>query len=215
MAGFFACIFLVDYSGSMTENSSTSLTLLGRLRDQPDDEISWQEFVTRYGKKINDWCIGWGLQPSDADDVTQTVLLEMAKQIKSFEYRPGGRFRSWLRTIAYRVWKRYAELRERHVAGSGSDHIMEMLNSVQARDDFLQELQDECDRNLLEDAMKLVEQRVEEHTWKAFLMTALQNVPGKDVASQLGIKIGTVYVAKNKVSKMIQEEVEFLDNMDA
>ena len=89
--------------------STTSLTMLARLRQTPHDAKSWQEFVRRYGKRINTWCVGRGLQQSDAEDVTQSVLLEIAKQMKDFEHRPDSRFRGWIKTIARRSWTRFVE----------------------------------------------------------------------------------------------------------
>ena len=53
-----------------TSDSVTSLTLLRRLRDSPDDQQSWEEFVDRYGGMIQGWCLSWGLQEADALDVT-------------------------------------------------------------------------------------------------------------------------------------------------
>jgi RNA polymerase sigma-70 factor (ECF subfamily) len=55
----------------------TSLTLLGRLRRDPKDQAAWSEFVARYRPRILQWCRGWGLQESDAQDVTQDVLLKL------------------------------------------------------------------------------------------------------------------------------------------
>ena len=60
--------------------SATSLTLLGRLRDAPNDPESWSQFVQRYGRVIEQWLRGWGLQEADAQDVKQNVLLALSKQ---------------------------------------------------------------------------------------------------------------------------------------
>ena len=46
--------------------SRTSVTLLGRLRSDPQDQVAWSDFVGRYGPKILQWCRGWGLQEFDA-----------------------------------------------------------------------------------------------------------------------------------------------------
>ena len=40
--------------------STTSLTLLGRLRLNPGDQDAWGEFVDRYGRKVYAWCRRWG-----------------------------------------------------------------------------------------------------------------------------------------------------------
>ncbi len=85
---------------SNTSESSTDLSLLSRVRDAADHD-AWREFVTRYGRRIFGWCRGWGLQEGDAEDVTQNVLLQVAKQMRNFRYDPTGRCRSWLRRVTY------------------------------------------------------------------------------------------------------------------
>ena len=78
-------------------------------------------FVDRYGRKIYAWCRHWGLQESDAQDVTQTVLLDLARQMANFVYRPTGSFRSWLKTIAHRTWCDYLDARRRTISGTSDD----------------------------------------------------------------------------------------------
>ncbi len=65
--------------------SETSLSLLKKLKLSPTDDGAWRDFVERYGGKIIGWCRYWGLQDADASDVTQTVLLKMAKNIGEFD----------------------------------------------------------------------------------------------------------------------------------
>ena len=192
-------------------DDTTSLSLLSRLRRSPDDPYTWDEFVARYGEMILLWCKRWGLQEADAQDVTQNVLLALSKQMKTFEYKADGRFRSWLKTIAYRAWCHFLENR-RKAGLAGSSAIDQMLASVEARDDFLAELEQECERNMLEDAMKLVEQRVQPATWEAFRRTALSAEPAARVGQDLSMSVLAVYRAKSRVQAMIQEEIQLLDS---
>src|SRR5215813_6156568 len=48
----------------------TSPTLIERVQTSPADREAWEEFVRRYQPMIRAWCVKWGLQASDADDVT-------------------------------------------------------------------------------------------------------------------------------------------------
>ena len=191
-------------------DSATSLTLLGRLRSNPDDIAAWDAFVDRYQPMIRRWCSQWQLQPADVDDVTQNVLLALSRQMKTFEYRASGRFRSWLKTIAYRAWCDFLEARRRQ-AVTGSEAVQQLLESAKAGEDFVKQIDDECNRALLEDAMGIVRQRVQTHTWKAFLMTAFDERSGKSVAEDLEMSILAVYRARSRVQEMIQEEFNRLD----
>jgi hypothetical protein len=58
--------------------SRTSITLIGRLRQDPRDQTAWGQFVERYRPGILGWCRRWGPQESD------------------FAYDPSRSFRGWL-----------------------------------------------------------------------------------------------------------------------
>lgn len=122
-------------------NSTTNLSLLAKLRSDPADQKSWREFVEYYGAKIYAWGLQWGLQPSDAQNMTQDVLVSLSKQMKRFEYKPGGRFRSWLKTVAYRAWVDFLEDRRKSGAVFANESLLETLASQEACDGFLAELE--------------------------------------------------------------------------
>jgi RNA polymerase sigma-70 factor (ECF subfamily) len=191
--------------------SKTSLTLLGRLRCNPGDQQAWSAFVERYGVKVYAWCRRWGLQEADARDVTQNVMLELARQMSGFEYKTGGSFRSWLKTIAYRAWCDFLTAHKRTPSENGADAILAQLAAPDAGDDLLRHLEEECERELLEEAMNRVRVRVQPHTWQAFVLTAVEGKSGAEAAGQLNMKPGTVWVARSKVQKMLQEEVQRLE----
>jgi RNA polymerase sigma-70 factor (ECF subfamily) len=188
-------------------DSSTRLSLLGRLRLTPTDQEAWSEFVERYGRQVYAWCRQWGLQEADAEDITQTVLADLARQMRTFEYDPSGRFRSWLRTIAHRAWCDLLDSRKAANTGSGDSAVRGLLYSVEAREDLLKHLDSECRRELLEAAMNHVRQRVESSTWEAFRLTAQEGLPGAETAERLGLQVAAVFKAKSRVQKMIREEV--------
>src|SRR6516164_6940150 len=148
--------------------SLTSESLLGRLRQGPDDQAAWGRFVERYGPMIYGWCRHWHLQEADAEDVTQNVLLILAENMRDFRYDPGGSFRAWLKTVAHNAWTKYAAQQRRSGQGSGSTNVQLSLQSIGARDDLAIRLEEEFDRELLDLAMLRVAQRVAGNTWKAF-----------------------------------------------
>jgi RNA polymerase sigma factor (sigma-70 family) len=193
------------------DDSSTRLSLLGRLRLTPTDEQAWSEFVERYGRQVYTWCRQWGLQEADAEDVTQNVLADLARQMRTFEYQPSGRFRSWLRTIAHRAWCDLLASRKAANTGSGDSAVLGILNSVEARDDLLKHLDAECEREVLEAAMNEVRQRVEANTWEAFRLTAQEGLAGAETAERLGLQVAAVFKAKSRVQKMIRDEVAKLE----
>jgi RNA polymerase sigma-70 factor (ECF subfamily) len=192
--------------------SWTSVSLLGKLRTDPGDQQAWRDFVLRYGPKILGWCRQWNLQEADAEDVTQTVLVKLAQRLGTFEYDPAQRFRGWLRTITSHALSDFVGARRRPGQGSGDDRVAQVLDAVEARDDLVGRLAAEFDRELFDEAMRRVQQRVPAHHWEAFRLTALENVSGAEAAARLGMKVATVFTAKCKVQKLIQEEVRVLQD---
>ena len=189
----------------------TSPTLLGRLQQAPADQSAWAEFVDRYGRKIYGWCRHWGLQDADAQDVTQMVLARIADKMRVFAYDPARSFRGWLRTLSHHAWSDFLDGRRRAVLASGDTDVLDLLNSTEAGDDLARQLDEECERDLLEQAMVRVRLRVEPRTWDAFRLLALEGRSGAEAAAQLGMKVSTVFVARSKVQRMIQEEARKLD----
>src|SRR5262249_22063486 len=130
-------------------HSRTRVTLLGRLRHDPADPRARDEFVEHYGAKVLAWCRAWHLQDADAQDVTQTVLLRLSVRLRDFSYDPSKSFRAWLKTVARHAWQDFLDGRHRPGLGSGDTRVQEQLQSVEARDDLLRQLDEAFDRELL------------------------------------------------------------------
>ena len=133
---------------------ATRETLLGRLRAAPDDPAAWSEFVAWYGGKIYAWCRGWGLQESDAQDVTQEVFVNLSVRMHDFRYDPSRSFRAWLKTLTHHAWRDYLEKQRRPGRGSGSESAMERLAAVEAQEDLAFRLAEAFDQELLKEAAR-------------------------------------------------------------
>jgi RNA polymerase sigma factor (sigma-70 family) len=193
-------------------DTHTSATLLSRLRQIPPDQIAWAGFADRYGRKIYGWCRQWKLQEADAEDVTQSVLLKLAEKMRAFEYDPSKSFRAWLKTVTRHAW--LDSCSGRPAAAAGGSHALGFLQTVEAREDLVQRLDEEFDHELLDEASARVRLRVTPRTWEAFERTAMRGESGAEVATALGMKVATVFVARSKVQKMLQEELQKLNAPD-
>jgi RNA polymerase sigma-70 factor (ECF subfamily) len=194
-----------------TDESKTRVTLLGRLGRDHSDPEAWAEFVAHYGRKIHAWCRAWGLQDADAEDVTQHVLLKLAGRFRDFRYEPGRSFRAWLKTLTHHAWQDYLKARRRPGLGSGDTAVLDLVASVEAREDLALRLQEAYDQELLDEAMARVRLRIEPRTWDAFRLMTLDDWSGAQAAQHLGMKVATVFVARSKVMRMIRAEVAKLD----
>jgi RNA polymerase sigma factor (sigma-70 family) len=191
-------------------SSRTSFSLLDRLRRQPDDQDAWGAFVDRYGGLVYSWCRQWQLQDADARDVTQDVLLRLARRLRAFTYDPAGSFRGWLRTLARHAWSDFVAARRRPGEGGGGD-LDRLLDNVAAPDGLVQHLESAFDLEVLEEARLRVQFRVDGSSWEAFRLTALEGVAGAEAATRLGLSVAAVYKAKSRVLKMLQEEVQQME----
>jgi RNA polymerase sigma-70 factor (ECF subfamily) len=185
----------------------TSATLLARLCQPGTDQAAWVEFVRRYGRLIYQWCRRWRLPETEAEEVTQVVLVRLVEKLRGFEYDPARSFRAYLKTLTHYAWLDLLAARRRPDAGSGDSDVLEALASVEARDDLAGRLEREFDAEALELATARVQLRVEPHTWDAFRLTALEGQTGAVAAAQLGMKVASLFAAKSKVQKMLRDEV--------
>jgi RNA polymerase sigma-70 factor (ECF subfamily) len=190
---------------------TTHVTLLARLRQDPTDQAAWELFVERYGRPIYRWCRLWKLQDADAEDVTQNVLLTLARKLRVFTYDPSRSFRGWLKTLAHHAWRDFIDSPRRAQPAAGDDRVWELMQSLEAREDLLQKLQEAFDHDLLDAAKVRVRLRVAPHTWEAFRLLAFEGLPVAEVAAAVQMQVAMVYVAKSKVQKMLQEEIQKLE----
>jgi len=193
----------------MTENSQTSLTLLDAIRTGEDD-LAWSTFYAKYSHRIVRWCRKWGITSVEADDLVQETVLSVYKSIGHFRYDSSKSFRSWLKTVARRVWLKLEEKSEFvSIPEELSGHAIISLELI--RSDFLRQFEFMADSEIFEIACQRVQPRVDPLHWSAFLMTDYESIPGPVVASSLGMSLGSVHTATCRIRKLIREEINEID----
>src|SRR5204862_8179762 len=113
--------------------------------------------------------------------------------------------------VAHHAWRDFVGSRSHAQPGASDRLVQARLLSLEAREDLAQKLEGSFDLELLEAAKVRVRLRVAPHTWEAFRLMALEGVPVAEVAARVGLQVAMVYVAKSKVQKMLQEEIEKLE----
>jgi RNA polymerase sigma-70 factor (ECF subfamily) len=89
-----------------------------------------------------------------------------------------------------------------------------MLQNVEARANLVKQLEEEFDRELLEEASARVRLRVAPQTWEAFRLTAMEGLSGAEAAARIPMQVAQVFVAKRRVQKMLTEEVARLEQAE-
>ena len=179
------------------ETNDTSTSLLFRLRDC--EEAAWKEFFLVYTPAVYGYALRRGVQPSDAEDVTQEVLVEVVRCIRNFDYKPEkGRFRDWLGTL---VWRRLARF------WKSQNQNLEVNVEFQRQSIQDPEWIDEFHATILKHSMNNIRSHFAEVTWNAFLSVWQDGKSASETASSLGVPIEVVYNAKSRVLKLLEAEV--------
>jgi hypothetical protein len=69
----------------------------------------------------------------DAEDVTQTVLRKLSKQMRGFRYDRARSLRAWLPTLVYQARSDFGAGSHRGVVASGDSGALVILENLEAR----------------------------------------------------------------------------------
>lgn len=196
----------------------TRPTLLFRLRDW-QDEASWAEFYRIYYTFIFDFACRGGLQPADAEEVTQDVFKRVAETVHQFESDPNrGSFRGWLLNLTrWRIADKVRAKRPHERQGAhnyaddtGRTSTVERLPSADPAHEQHAAAEADWQQRVLDAALARLAQRVPAKQFQAFDLFTRQGWPGLRVARKLGISIATVYVIRHRLTKQLKAEVDRL-----
>ncbi len=182
---------------------STHASLLARLsRDEhgngPDHE-AWLEFEHRYGPLIRDYGRRRGLQSSDCDDLLQNVLLSLTKAMPAFRYDPDkGRLRSYLKTVTIRSLSRSRRQDE------PSTSLEDVGDPAADADDPWEQA---WRQHHVRRALATLGREFPERTITAFSLYVLEGREAAETAELLGMSIDSVYQAKTRVLRRVEELV--------
>lgn len=190
----------------------TRPSLLLRLRDAGDQQ-AWSEFLEIYQPLIQRLIRQRGLQEADACEVTQEVFIAVSGAIGRWETNASrGSFRGWLATIARNLVVNFLIRQTRHPRGTGDSDFARWLDDVPAADCGESQLFDlERRRQVFLWATGEIESEFRPDTWRAFWETSVTGRAVSEVASDLKMSAGAVYVARSRVMKRLREKVEEAD----
>ncbi len=184
----------------------TRLSLLKRLQGERD-ERAWVEFVRMYEPVVLRLMRRRGLQESDARDATQQVLVRISGAIERYE--PDGAaasFRRWLYCIARNVVVSFFRQRSRQpelLDGYRSADAAEPPSADPEFDLFDCEFQ----QQVLAWATEQVRQEFRDTTWRAFVETSIHGRQIAEVARELNLSHGSIYVARSRIIARLRQKV--------
>lgn len=192
----------------MAPPSITRASLLLRIRD-PNDRLAWTEFVELYAPLIHAYGMHRGLQDADAADLVQDVLRRVSRTAQQFDYdRSRGSFRGWLLTVTRNQIRKAAARKSRQTSGSGDTQMIGVL--AQHPDDSQPDA--DWDReyqwNMFHWAAQRVKSEFRDATWRAFWLTVVDGRSIEEVAAELKLSVGAIYIARSRVTARLRQEIQ-------
>ncbi|MDB4533870.1 sigma-70 family RNA polymerase sigma factor [Vicingaceae bacterium] len=199
----------------MAVDSKTSASLILRLQD-PADHAAWSQFAEIYEPLIARMATQMGMQPADVAESTQEVLMHLTSVVRQWQPREQtGSFRSWLRRVARNVMIRFLQTRDHRCMGTGDTGVHKQLAENSNRLGFESQLYDiEFRHQVFGWVVNKIEKDFQQPTWQAFWLTMVENRPIKEVANEIQVSVGAVYIARSRVMRRLQNEVKKLIDDD-
>lgn len=191
----------------MSNLPQTRQSLLLELGKRSDE--AWSEFLSVYEEALYRYCRRRGLQDADAQDVLQDVLAAVNRKLPTWETRSQqGSFRAWLFRVARNLTADVIDRRSRKERATGDSLVAKLL--ADKPQSIQQEFAEVYQKSLFDWACRRVKSHVQDDTWKAFYLSAIEGRSAEQVAAQLNLNIGSVYTAKCRVVARIRNEIENL-----
>jgi len=192
-----------DPLGSAT--GTTAYDILRDLEGQARDD-AWGRFVDRYAPRIFRVLLAMGMSESEADIVTQDVVVRVFEAKQSAPYDPSkGRFRAWLRWIIRNCFIDYRRNQKRGARFvSGNDELL-----GQIEDATIREVDDESKRELLQLAIQVVSLSSKRDVEMLLDLTVHERSVA-EVAEKFGMKPSAVYMAKCRALKKLRAAIQHL-----
>jgi RNA polymerase sigma-70 factor (ECF subfamily) len=188
----------------------TESVLLAQIKSL-EDQQAWEQFVSIYRPVIMRLASKRGMQKADAEDLTQQVLLSVAKSIDRWKKQNESvRFRHWLHRVAKNAIINAMKRKPRDLAVGGST-VGNRLSEQPSGKDPIEEVELEYRRELFLQAASIVQGEVEPETWQAFQRSVIEGMPIEKVASDLCKSIGKIYAARSRVMRKLKKAIERLE----
>lgn len=188
----------------------TRITLIQRVTNQ-HDEASWEDFVRIYRGYIYAIIRRMNISDSDAEDLTQQLMLNMWNKLPNTDVEQIRRFRSWLATITKNFVTDFIRKRIREaerLEKAEQDTTLSYLKAIR-----LPEIDDIAEKewklHLAHLALENIKPLFSGHAIEVFKLS-LEGKEIKTIAEQLELQENSVYRLKNRVKKRLIMEIELL-----
>ena len=188
----------------------TRQSLIVRLKSE-QNELAWRDFVCAYEGFLNRLVRRQGVPERHVQDITQHILLTIARSIDG--WKDDGKtasFRRWLSTVSRNVVIRFMSRERKQARGIGGSDLMAQLRNVEDKPDeqHVRLYQHE----LIVWAAEQVRHEFLETSWRAFWSTVIEERSVDEVASELNVTPGSIYMSRSRIMARIRKKVAEVEN---
>ncbi len=173
-------------------------------------------FFDTYWRLIYSVALKAGLTQVEAEEVVQETIICVAKNIQKFKRdRRLGSFKGWLRNLTR--WRIADQLEKRtrlspRDAGGAARRFQPLENIPGPVDDApALDWDQEWQSHLLKAATQRVKSRVKEEQYQLFDFCVVKEWPVRRICQTLGVSAAQVYLAKHRITRLLQKEVRRLE----
>jgi RNA polymerase sigma-70 factor (ECF subfamily) len=183
--------------------SRTSSSLLARAAAR--DPEAWGRLVDLCSPLVAGWCVRWGMQHADVQNVVQEVFAAVAGHLDRYDHRAGS-FRGWLYTIARNKFIDHVRDATADVTGVGGSDAVQMQLQIPATPPDDEASVSEEKKLLYRQALRIIRGSFSETDWRAFAAVTFEAKAPREVAAELRVSVNSVYLAKSRILRKLREE---------
>jgi RNA polymerase sigma factor (sigma-70 family) len=181
----------------------TRQSLIVRLKSETN-ELAWRDFVCAYEGFLNQVARRQGVPERHLADVTQQILLTIARSIEGWaDDGNTASFRRWLVTVSRNVVIQFMSKERRQTGAVGGTDMVAVLQNVEDKPD--RQLIQRYEHELIVWAAEQVRHEFLETSWKAFWATVIEERPVDEVASELDVSPGSIYMSRSRIIARIRK----------
>ncbi len=179
----------------MSDMDTRGSVIFGVCQQDPE---RWVEFDAIYRPMLFAFMRGRGLPDSEADDVVQEIFVKLVVKIQTYD-RTKCKFRSWLFAVAQNTLVDRARRRASHQKALDG-WVANVLKATPSDSVKVAEEWVKIHRaKILAHAIESVRSQTSQRAWACFEQRLLRDRPGAEIAKELGIEPGNVFVNASRV----------------
>jgi RNA polymerase sigma-70 factor, ECF subfamily len=185
----------------------TRQSLIVRIQDR-NNQPAWSEFVAAYEPFLKRLVRRQGAPQRHVADVVQQLLLAIARSVD--RWHDDGRkesFRRWLQRVARNVVIKFMTRERRQFTGRGGTEFLEQLQQA-TDDDADDERRARYEHELIVWAAEQVRGDFLPSSWQAFWATQIEGRPVAEVARELALSPGSIYMSRSRILARIRTRVQ-------